>query len=71
MNDIFTYSLWIRGQISEAEINALSPLRMTVSQTDPAATQLSFCTDQSGLVGLLRHLHGLGIIFLSVNRMER
>jgi hypothetical protein len=70
MNDIFTYSLWVRGQISEAEINALSPLRMSVTRLSPAATQLSFCTDQSGLVGLLRHLHGLGIVFLSVSRIE-
>jgi hypothetical protein len=34
---------------------------------DQAATLFTVCTDQSGLIGLMRHLHGLGFVFLSVN----
>jgi hypothetical protein len=32
-------------------------------QVDPAATRLSIQTDQSALMGLMRHLHVLGFVF--------
>jgi hypothetical protein len=70
MNDICTYLLEIRGQVDEDEINAMSPLQMTVKQMDAAATLLTISTDQSGLIGLMRHLHGLGFVFLSVKREQ-
>jgi len=67
MNDIGTYYIQLRGQVDEDEINATSPLRVTVERPNQAATLLTVRTDQSGLVGLLRHLHGLGFVLLSVN----
>jgi len=69
MNDIFTYHIQLRGQVDEGEINAMSPLQMTVEQADATATLFTVRTDQSGLVGLLRHLHGLGFAFLCVSRV--
>ncbi len=66
MNDMRTYHIQLRGQVDEAEINALSPLHMTVEQANGAATLLTVHTDQSGLIGLLRHLHGLGFELVSV-----
>jgi hypothetical protein len=54
--------------VDEDEINAMSPLQMTVIRTDVAATLLTVGTDQSGLIGLMRHLHGLRFVFLSVKR---
>jgi hypothetical protein len=54
--------------VDEDDINAMSPLQMTVEQVNTAATRLSVYTDQSGLIGLMRHLHGLGFVFLSVKR---
>jgi hypothetical protein len=68
MNDIFTYHIRLRGQVAEGEINAMSPLEMTVERADADATLFRVRTDQSGLVGLLRHLHGLGFVLLSVSR---
>lgn len=59
MNDAGFYSIRIHGQVDEDEINAMSPLQMTVEQIDAATTQLTVWTDQSGLVGLMRHLPGL------------
>lgn len=35
---------------------------------DGAVTRFSVATDQLGLGGLIRQLHGLGIVFLSVGR---
>ena len=43
---------------------------MTVVRAASEATLLSIGTDQSGLIGLIRHLHGLGFVLLSVNRVE-
>ena len=70
MNDRCIYHIQLRGQVDEGEINAMSPFRMTVKRTDAASTLFAVCTDQSGLVGLLRHLHGLGLVFLSVSRLD-
>ncbi len=70
MNDICTYHIRLRGQVDEGEINAMSPFQMTVERVDQAATLITVCTDQSGLIGLLRHLHGLGFVFLSVSRVD-
>jgi len=70
MNDICTYLIQIHGLVNETEINAMSPLQMAVEQIESTATLLSAETDQSGLIGLMRHLHGLGYVFLSVTRKE-
>ena len=70
MNDVCTYLIELCGQVEVGEINALSPLAITVERAEPAATVLAACTDQSGLIGLMRHLHGLGFVFLSVSRVE-
>ncbi len=70
MSDNCAYCITLRGQASEAEINALSPLQVTVTQTGPHCTQLTFSTDQSGLVGLINFLHGQGFVMLAINQVE-
>jgi hypothetical protein len=66
MNDTCTYLIQLRGVVDESEINVQSPLHTTVEPQGTAATLLTVRTDQSGLVGLLRHLHGRGFVLLSV-----
>ena len=68
MQDICTYRIEVRGQVDEDDLNAMSPLTMTVIRVDTAATLFTIRTDQSGLIGLIRHLHGQGFVLLSVNR---
>ncbi len=70
MNDICTYLIQLHGQVDQDELNALSPLHVTVERVDQASVRLIACTDQAGLIGLLRHLHGLGFVFLSMTRVE-
>ncbi len=70
MNDICSYTILLRGQVSESEINVQGPLQVKVPQAGPRCTQLVFTSDQSGLVGLIGYLHGLGFIILSVERNE-
>jgi hypothetical protein len=67
MNTVCVYHIQIRGLVDEAEVNAMSPLQMVREWGETAVTQFSVQTDQSGLIGLMRHLHGLGFVFLSVN----
>ena len=66
MDDIRTYLIQLCGQVSESDLNAMSPIQTTVERVDTVATLLTVCTDQSGLVGLIRHLHGRGFVLLSV-----
>ncbi len=68
MHDICTYRIQVRGQVDEGTFNATSPLRVKVVKVDAGATLLTTCTDPSGLIGLMRHLHGHGFVILSVCR---
>ncbi len=66
MSDVWTYRLELRGEIGDGDINLWSPLQVTIERADACSTLLTFRTDQSGLIGLMRHLHGLGFMFLSL-----
>jgi len=66
MPDQHTYLIQLRGPVDIDELNALTPLRMTRVRADTATTRVTVSADQSGLIGLMRHLHGLGFRFLSV-----
>ena len=70
MDDIITYTIQILGQVDEREINALSPLHIHIERIEARASLLSVCTDQSGIIGLIRHLHNLGLVFLAVRRAD-
>jgi hypothetical protein len=72
MDDIQTYQIEVRGPLNEKNINSMSPVQIEVvqegSEPPQAATLLTVCTDQSGFIRLLRHLHGRGIVLLSVHQ---
>lgn len=68
MHDICTYRIEVREQIDANELNAMSLHQMTVIRMNMAATLFTIRTDQSGLIGLIRHMHGRGILFLSIFR---
>ena len=73
MHQVKTYHVEVRGPVEEKAFNETSPLQITVVPVDagqpPVATTLaSVCTDQSGLIGLMRHLHHQGFVVLSVHR---
>ena len=68
------YRIVVRGHLDESDLNTMSPLQTTVVPADEyekyprAATVFTIYADQSGLIGLIRHLHGRGIVLLSVRR---
>jgi hypothetical protein len=74
MHEPCIYRIKVRGQVGESDLNAMSPSQITMVQADAdeehpyAATLFTIHADQSGLVGLIRHLHGRGLVLLSVSR---
>jgi hypothetical protein len=65
---ICTYHLAVREQVDEETFNATSPYPIKVVRTDLAGTRFTTQADQSGLIGLIRQLHGQGLVLLSVYR---
>jgi len=68
MQEIYIYHIEVQGQVEEHDFNATSPLRVMVARTDAKSTLFTLHADQSGLVGLIRHLHHQGFVLLSVTR---
>ena len=66
MEDICTYQILVRGQAAEVDLQPFCPPGLTLEQLEPN-TLLTVVTDQSGIIGLIRNLHGLGLMLLSVN----
>ncbi len=66
MKDLHSYSIQLRDPIEIDELNAISPLELKAAQVNKATTSFTVCADQSGLIGLLRLLHGRGLILLSI-----
>jgi hypothetical protein len=66
MSDQHTYLIQLRGSTDVDELNALTPLQMTEVHSEGTTMLVTVSADQAGLIGLLRHLHGLGFQFLSI-----
>ena len=66
MPDQHTYLILLRGSVDIDELNALTPLRMTQGWAEATTTRVTVSSDQAGLIGLMRHLHGLGFQLLSI-----
>jgi len=67
MEDTRTYQIHINGQIIDCEIARFCPPGWTIETDDKGFSILTVKTDQSGLVGLIRQLHGLGFELLSID----
>ncbi|MCL4862322.1 MAG: hypothetical protein KJZ93_23100 [Caldilineaceae bacterium] len=73
LNSQNTYEIRIHGQpddswrewFGDAQIKVATP-----NDTMQATTFTDVVMDQAGLVGLIRRLHGLGILLLSVRLVE-
>lgn len=69
----FTYEIRVQGQVSDAWLLGFDEICVeTGSPTDPppvVATRARLTADQSGLIGALRQLHGVGLVLLSVRRV--
>lgn len=64
------YRLHLAGWVSEVDLNHDAPQSGVVISASPQKTCLSLICDQAGLVGMLRYLHGRGLVILSVERIS-
>ena len=68
----FTYQIEVLDRVDGDDLNAMSPLEIRMigaeAVVERATTHFSVCADQSGLIGLLRHLHARGLVLVSVVR---
>lgn len=71
MHNICTYHVDVKGQVDDAVFNASSPIKVQAGRAESEATRLTIHADQSGLIGLLRHLHQQGFVLLSVFRAQQ
>ena len=68
MDNICTYHVKVKGEMEPADLSTSSPLKVAGVSVGSAATSFTIRTDQSGLIGMLRYLHGRGFILLSFAR---
>lgn len=71
MKDNHTYLIQLRGPVDVDELNAMGPSEVKPIQVNTPATSFTICTDQSGLMGLLRHLHARGLALLSITTSKK
>jgi hypothetical protein len=71
MDDTRTYQIEIQGWADEKDLNAVSLLQVAEVRRAAGGTHFTVQTDQSGLIGLLRALHGRGFVLLSVQSGQK
>lgn len=68
MHDTRAYKIRLGGRVEAGDLDAGSPLQIAQVRQDGEDTCLTVYADQSALVGLLRYLHGRGLLILSMQR---
>jgi hypothetical protein len=67
MDEHNSYLIEMRGQLNEDDLNEFSPFELKLVRVEAASTTFLVSVDPSGLVGLIRCLHGRGLVLLSLN----
>lgn len=71
LDETTRYSITVEGTIDPSLADFCGPLTITTATApkgDPITTLAGIVADQAALVGLVRRLHGLGVVLLSVER---
>lgn len=66
-DDLRTYRLTLRGTVDEEFVAAYCPAGTLLGHEGDAACLSDIQADQSGIVGLMRHLHNLGCTILALD----
>jgi len=65
------YTILIEGSADPSLVDWCGPVTITTKQAHDGATitrLAGIAVDQAGIVGIIRHLHGLGVVLLCVKR---
>lgn len=68
MHSFSVYQIEVQGKVREEQLNAVGPQSVHVTGTTADVSTLVIRADQSGMIGLIRHLHGQGFLILSLCR---
>ena len=66
-----TYTIHLQGEVDADLADWCGPVTVTHTVTDdgqPVTILTGIETDQAGIFGVTRYLHGLGILLLSITR---
>ncbi len=66
------YVIKTEGDVDSSLVDWFGPVEIAIGaqETGETVTTLSgIVADQAGVVGLIRHLHGLGLVLLSIERV--
>ena len=70
LNSQNTYEIKVHGQLDESWLNWFGEAKAqieTLADNDQVTTFSNVVMDQAGLVGLIRRLHGHGIVLISIH----
>jgi hypothetical protein len=73
LNSQNKYEIKVYGQVDGSKLDLLTKAKVhieTLSNGSNTTTFSDIVMDQAGLVGLIRRLHGLGIVLLSIRQLE-
>ncbi len=72
LNSENVYEIMVRGDIELSWLTGLAEVDVqteNITGSGHQPTPFRIVTDQAGLVGLIRRMHGLGIVLLSIRRV--
>ena len=72
LNSLNQYEIKIYGQLDDSWLGWFGEAKSNTETLDDASqvtTISNVLMDQAGLVGLIRRLHGLGILLISIRRV--
>ena len=61
-----SYSLKLRGEPGEDFLNSFCPAGTVLELVGEDTLLTNICTDQSGILGLIRYLHNMGVTILEL-----
>lgn len=66
-NDQQLYQIKFSGRVDDDFVTSFCPPGLTIERDGDITFISNIRTDQSGMIGLIRHLHNLGCTILSIN----
>lgn len=64
--DLRTYRITLRGRVDDEFVAAFCPAGTQLTCAGETTCLSNICADQSGIVGLVRHLHNLGCTIVAL-----
>jgi len=68
--DVHTYTLTFAGVLDDDFLTSFCPEGTVATAVDQHTTLTNLCTDQSGIIGVIRRLHNLGCTLISLSTKQ-